>query len=349
MRVIVADMYFHKKHKKLNLKLIREISTIASILLINKIGYYSQEDLSNYKCLNIFHYLPNKFDKLRNVCILLHLIILSITIRLKGIEYDKILFLATNNICCNYALLLRLFKKNSIIVIHHYDIDRTIDSKKETILFKKRMHQYNHIVFAPFIKEGMQKYLGTNEKYIHVVPHPLFVSENNVIPNTSREHLIIGIGRNNDITFLQDLKKVDLKSDCKHKNFIKMRTNGESYLGINLEIFYARDISQEQFDDILYSAKACVVIYNDSYRYRYSGVIVDALSHGCIVICNDIPIGLYYKTICPNNCKVIKSAQELYDLANIELPVFDEEEFYQYLAENSNAVIREKLYDILYK
>lgn len=349
MRIIVADMYFHKKHKKLNVKIIKEISTFASTMVVNGGGYYSQSNLPGIDLLDSFYFLPRKIDKLRNIFILLHLIILSITLVVKKLKYDKIIFLSTNNICCHYALSLRLFKRGSVVVIHHYDIDRTIASLRESELFKKRMNEYDHIVFAEFIKEGMIKFLGTREDRIHIVPHPLFVSKENIYREIEKKNIIIGVGRNTDPIFLSNMVDIDKESGHKSLNHIQLRTNGTPYVGNNVELFNRQDISQDEFDELLYRAKACVVIYPKTYRYRYSGVIVDALSHGCVVICNQIPIGVYYKSICPKNCKIVKDAKELYDMAFVDIAEFDYNEFYKYLNENSNSVIREKLYEAIHK
>lgn len=347
MKTVIADMYYHKKHKKLNLSLIKGISSKASLVIVNKKGFYTNEDIGDNDSIDVFHYLPSKYDKVRNFCILLHLFLLYIRLCISKINYDSILFLSTNNICCNYAIKLGLFKGKKIVVIHHYDIDRTIDSIKETKMFQQTMNQYEHIVFAPFIKKGMIDHLGIDSHRVHIVPHPLFIADNNQCYNIERSNIIIGIGRNNSLSFMKTLVDIDQKYPLVNKNKIKMRTNGETYKGRNVEIFKVNDISQNEFNSILEGSKACVVIYERSYRYRYSGVIVDALSHGCTVICNDIPIGRYYADICPNNCMVIKNAADLFEIAKSSLKDFDIREFKQYLAANNNSVIIEKLYEVL--
>lgn len=344
-KIVVAEMYYPEGHRLLNVELIEILSTFTKITIIDDGAYFNKKKLRSKvdRWIKVNPIILKRIEVLKTLSHIYNLI--QISVKLRKVYYDKIIFFSVNNLALYFSL--PFFKSDKIIVIHHYDIDRTLSRPIELKIFKRFMNKISHVVLSDFIKSGLEEKVGINSNKVFVVNQP-FINKNAELKiKNDRSKIFIGLGRNNSEEFIRKLLELDKYYTVgKLKYHIIIRSKNISYKGNNLTVINDY-LTREQYDDFLNTSSACIVTYPETYKLRYSGVIDDALSHGMIVILNDIPISKYFASLYPNNCLIIKSAEDLWNLAKNDLHSLNENEFNSFINSRKIELIKEQLESVI--
>ncbi|MCR6504314.1 hypothetical protein [Bacteroides muris (ex Fokt et al. 2023)] len=213
------------------------------------------------------------------------------------------------------------------------------------------MNKVNHVVFADFIKDYLVS-IGVSANRIFVISHPLpdfsFTSK---MQNTNGPNMYIALGHANDENIIHDLIEYEKQKHCLERNNIHLvlRTQNsfnELPLSINIVTGF---LAEEHYIDYYRKAKGVLILYPDYFKYRFSGVLLDALVAKKKVIGRNIPIVRYYAQRYPSCCSFFEGVDDLMKkilLDNIALNV-NEEVYTSFLSAHSDQVITSQLNEIL--
>lgn len=321
MKIVVAEMLFPEGHVELNKKYTTILSNICELTVVDDGKYFSSMNLDNCSIITYSRIIPNfqklakikkiiPFFKLEVIDFIAHYInLIRISYKIRKIDYDRIVFFSARNDILGFAL--PLFKKGSVYVFHHVDLDLMTTKARYLWAFKQKMSKYHHIVLADFIKTGMIDSFGINPDLVKVVYQPIV---NNIeYRGTNRKRIIIGLGKGIDPEQLSYMIQYDKSHTGRLSYKILLRDNNIEYEGHNLVVtkeYYSR----EKYEMYLNEASICVILYPFSFNLRYSGVADDALSHGLPVMGNDIKVINYFSDKYPEYCHVINDLSILFKL-----------------------------------
>lgn len=321
MKVVVSEMLFPEGHVELNKKYISILSNICELTVVDDGKYFSSMNLSNCNIITFSRIVPNfhKLEKIKKIIPFLKLDIIDfiahyinlirISIKIRKINYDRIIFFSARNDTLGFAL--PLFKRKSVYVFHHVDLDLMSLKAHYLWAFKRNMSGYYHITLADFIKTGMIETFGINPDLVKVVYQPIVNNIN--FCSGIRKRIIIGLGKGIDPEQLDFMIQYD-KSHKERLNYqIILRDNNIEYVGRNL-VVTKEYFSRDKYERYLNEASLCVILYPFSFNLRYSGVADDALSHGLPVIGNDIKVINYFSDKYPGYCHVINDLTLLFKL-----------------------------------
>lgn len=332
MRVLIAETLYPHGHVVLNELFVKTIAMQANVILVDSGNYFSDKTKSYCdKVIKLKHLEPFGNELVFFICYLINYFILAL--RLLYVKYDKIVFLSLRTDAFYFAH--RFFRKDSIIVVHHNDIDRMLSRKYELRLFSRYKNDVRHVVLADFIKEGLELQVGINTGNVYTVYQPIAQEYPiDFLKQTDRSNIIAGISSSIDKVFIRKLSDILEKSNVNLKNRLVIKTGEIEYNNDNIQTFN-HYLTRDEFDRILFEAKACLAIYPESYNLRYSGLIDDALSHGLIVICNDIKVSKFFKAKYPKSIIIIKGADDLIKIASETMPEVDYVEIEQFYRNHS--------------
>lgn len=337
MQVVIAETLYPEGHKKLNKSFIELISANHDVTLLNNNNYFSIES-KKVNVIDVFQFKPKYFEIIYTIVYFINIVLIAIKIR--NLQYDKLIFLSTRIDSLYFAL--PLFKKNSIVVVHHNDIDRMLNRPFENCIFKRYMNKISHVVLADFIKEGLIRETKVDNENVHVVYQPcVHKVDIDQLKISERKNLIIGLGQSLSSAIITDLIKLDTNRPIKWYNYLKIRSKNVEYNSNNLEVS-SKYLSDEEYYNRLADAVACLVIYPKSFNYRYSGVIDDALSHGLVVYCNDIPVSKYFMSLYPNSCRPLKDLNELLTILSSKVNPADESEIQAFINSHSSKKVADQ-------
>lgn len=342
MKLVIAQMMFPKGHRLLDEKFVKLITKFAEVIIIDDGKYFDLNKLPKEK-ITRFVIHPFFSPRIEVVKKFLHFInILQILFIITKLHLNDVVFLSIHPSI--YTWIGWMSKSLNITLIHHYDIDRTLSNTKSIRLFNKCANKVKHIVLAGFIKEGLLKHTTVKSENIFVVDQP-FIHDFDLtgVLQGHNNNVIIAMGSNNDTQIVEQIIRYDKENpDINLKNKIILRHNRIKYIGHNVEVLNGY-LDREAFDNYLQNYKACIVIYSESYKYRYSGIIDDALVHGMIVISNNILVGRYYNKKYPSNCYLFNKIDELFRLANQEIPRVNEKELLEFANSHSDMNVLNQL------
>ncbi len=304
--IVIAEMHYSKSHLKLNERYIDLISTFADIILVTD-GEYFRSKFDTIKTIKIKRFYSKRIDYLKYFLHVLNLV--QIAWKIRKIDYSSILFLSIHS--RSLLKCLGLFKKNSIVAFHHYDIDRMLNSDYETNLFNKRANKFKHLVLASFIKEGLCKKTSVLPENVYIVNQPKIV--NSQERELKKRDIVLSIGQAYNSILIDELIEKILSTNTELRYKLVIRTKNKTLKDKDVELF-SGFLEREAYDELFTRAVAILITYPDTYQLRYSGVIDDALSKGIPVICNDLPISRYFSKLYPHSCKIFLSINELIEI-----------------------------------
>ena len=209
----------------------------------------------------------------------------------------------------------------------------------------KYANKVNHIVFAPYIKNHLVT-MGINSDRIYYLPHPINLKSNY---SSRKESFALSMGLESNDDLLKRL--VQLEEDTSFLN------DNEMTLTIRSKDLVVKDcktinvishfLSQKEYEDLYYRAKYAFVFYPHTYKYRFSGVIMDSLASGTIVIGNRIPIVEHFAKMYPNNCKCIDSISEIPSIIS-QNNSYSKEEYDTFIKDFSDDTIKRSLQNIIF-
>lgn len=346
MKGIIVDFLFPKGHKELNKNIISYLSHVSNNTVVVSEGYFKQElnDINNITLKKIRELNPKENAILHRWFALKNMLDAN-----KLLRWDKFDFVWINTFeTITFAIGRKIIKNKKIFIVHHNNTDE-LSNKIKRFFFNRYKNKVNHIVFEEFIKEYLIKEIGVNDKQIFVIPHPLNHQKKEVSVNCENI-LCIGLSNSNDESLITNIINKEEQSEIFRKNNIQLvlKSKGEHKDRESLKIIRGY-IPEQQYDHYVQNCKFILVPFSTSYKNRTSGVIIDALSNGKIVIGSNIPIINSYADEYPNICYPFNDVDEIPNIIlNLSIESQDiKKEFGRFRQAHSEDIIIEKLRLIL--
>lgn len=346
LKITVVDTIFPLGHKKLNHILIRLFpEEIKDILVVNFNNFYNKDQLPNVRLADV-----NLFGvyKKYTINILLQIVnYLLIFFKLFNRNNDIRIYFTFDNIAFLFANFLFFNRRN--IIIHHNNTD-LLQNKYHRIFFKLYMNKVEHIVFASFIKDKLID-LGVRDNKIFVIPHPISKENLKNLSMHKSESIFIGIGYASDESLFSEIIAYEEKFKILNTNNIKLvlRSKSLNYTNRNIQIITGH-LTEENYESLNSNASGILCLYPKSYKYRYSGAILDGIKHKKFIIGSNIPIVNHFINIYPSLCYAFDSVEELFNLmVKLRNQNYDLDEYNSFTRyhgnENVCIAIRNMIYD----
>jgi hypothetical protein len=309
MKISIIDTIFPIGHKELNNKLISLFPKInMDILVANNGSFFDEDEISNvaFKDFNLIgqhkKYYFNIIFQIFNY--------INIWFKLFGRKDDIKFFFTFENISFAFARIL--FSNSRNVLFHHNNIDY-LTIKYVRFFFKTYMNSVQHIVFAEFIKERLIE-IGVKENKIFVLTYPVPKDEN-ICKDEEIKNLFIGLGYASDENLFKKIIEFEDKFKVLKTNKIKLilRSSNLEYVSENIT-FFKGHLSVEEYTNLNCRATGILFLYPQTYKYRYSAGIVDALRFKKIIIGSNIPVILHFKKLYPNLCYSFDTIEELFSI-----------------------------------
>lgn len=346
MKLLIADLVYPYGHLNLNnhlLDILSGIDYIDSLKVLNYKNYYSKNN-NGIKLYKLHYLLYSKNVILRYFTPFINALLVSF--RCLFIKYDKVIFFTFDTLS---FYIVTLFIKKPIYLFHHNNTDQLNDPKKN-FLFRLYSNRVNHIVFDGYIKDYLLS-KNVHDNLIHVLPHPLPIHSfktSCILGDDLRK--FIGLGHENDSTLISDIVNYELHNHVLEKNNIKLvlRVKYNFDFDVPKSITIISDyLSREDYEQLYHSAFGVLVLFKESYRYRYSGTIVDALDLKKVVVGRDIPVVRSFSKLYPKSCFVFYTIDDFFNkiISCSKVPDYEHNIFQ---LNHSDYKIRRKFYEILY-
>lgn len=332
-------------HKCLDEHYIRILSGFSEVYVIARAGWY--ENLPDN--VRILDYTPKLIsEKCSNRCLqyLLSVRVMHFSKQMQKREKFDYIIAGTFN---TMTLLLgkNWFSKENTYIMHHNNTDllsRPI-YRKVFDLYKKK---FNHIVQEDFIKEYLISELNITDGQVVVLPHPLNISYKKC--STKIQYDCIGISNSNDEESVGQLIQMEKEHHAFRDKKIKilLRSATKKYYDEYLEVITGY-LSSQKYDEYISSANSILIPFPDTFRYRESGSLIDALSNGIPVLGGRIPLLEVYSEQYPNICMTYTNIHELPILLEkmkmVDVPL-KERDFLKFIHDHSDENITEVMKDI---
>jgi hypothetical protein len=305
-KVLFIDILCPMGHKKINEKYIQLFSPAADLTVVAHPDYYSElppnvKIITKNKLNMREGKLLARIDGFRNMRICSKIA--------NSIKPEYIFFSSYETIASLFIGLF--FNAKKAFLLSHNNIDETTNRVKRFI-YNLYARKVNHIVFEEFIKNYLIETFKISSKKIHVLPHPTY--ENNInIDSTTKtyRYKCVGISNSNNDVIVKKIidieteKNVFKKSNCKIILKSKIYEFDNGYLKV-----FKGFISSNEYSEYMSNAKFIYMPFPDTFNYRVSGTLIDAISQNKSVISHNIGLIKHYEKKYPNICITINNVDE---------------------------------------
>ena len=229
---------------------------------------------------------------------------------------EKMLILSSTTFMNFLLLFFCLFFKTNVHVVLHSEISNQAPgniSKKLSVLFRFRPKNLQFIVNADFIKERMERF---NEGFqflsvLHPVPQPL---KRQKVENCGYEFCSVGsysIGKNSD-QILQLKRILGDHVNLGHIGPLISSVYDKEVLSMLFPEPQEKALDVTQFQIMLENVRGILMFPTYDYQYyAVSGVVVDALAHGKIILSTQNQSLGELKKLIPNTLFVFNDIEEM--------------------------------------
>lgn len=313
MKLFVHDTVFPIGHKLLNERLLSYLGEYT-LLISNHNNYYDklQDNWCYIDCaLPKNNHSPLIARGLTTLGSIAHLQ------KAKKESFDKVIYFTFDTI--NFAAERFFLKKKDVYLIHHLNTSELINPKKAKI-FQTYSNQVKHIVFGDFIKSFLVESLAVDENRVLSLPHPILLNNNQNTPaanhleaNNKDQRLWIALGYANDLSLIDEIIKYENKTHLLENNNTKLilrwfkpplETKSISILSGHLDA--------SVYNQLYSAASGVLLLYPQTYQYRFSGALMDAMANAKPVIGSSIPVTHEFESEYPSFCSSFTSVPDLF-------------------------------------
>ena len=347
MKLLIADTQYPKGHYNLNihlLKLLSSLDFIEEVKVLNYKEYYRDIEKEKFKLLKLKCLFFSKNEYWGYILSFLNAIIIKM--RLLCIKYDKVIFFTFDTLS---FFLISIFTNKNIYLFHHNNADHLVN-KYKSIFFNLYKNKVYHIVFEDFIKDYLVK-KGVDSNLVYVIRHPLPVLLNTCQPlSNKKSKIFVGLGHGNDESLLCEIINKELETKILQNNNIKLVIRSQQkYIKLPPSVKIINDfLSKEEYENLYSEASGILILFPYSFKYRFSGTLLDAFYSKKIVIGRNIPIVKSFSQMYPNSCYIFDKVNVLFNLL-LDKSEFDNDEYQIFLANYSDNNIQNQLNEVLFK
>lgn len=342
MKIAIVQMHYPKGHRRLDQEYVRILSQDNELVIVDDGKYFPNEWCAEMgvERLRVHPIMVKRWERFKRFLHYLNLLYVFMVLKVHRKSYDAILFL---NIHCALYFVSKWLPQKKVIIFHHQDIDDMLSYPLYKQQFNKVKNEYIHICLADFITEGLVKETGVDAGKIHTVFQPLVFNTDLVQNNMTKDNLLIGIGNSTDEGVINALIEYDKNHSVgQPHNSIIMRSKTQEFKGNVLTVINGY-LPRDEYESLYTRAKASIVMYPKLYKLRYSGIIDDSLAKQLVVYANDNQCARYFSSKYPNNVKIFKSAEELWNMSQMDIPKPDPTEYDLFINNHSDNIIRLQL------
>ena len=329
MRILYIDAIYQPGHKNFNSKMISAFSKLGEVDVLyhnkNIVNENAGTVKNSFPIKEKFYYKKKFFYKL-----IYRLKYISmwkwVTDFINRSDYDFYFISYIESV--SFALGTKKIRKNCGFVDHLYG--QTVANKTKFRFFKKINANLKAGFMEKYICEFAKNAGCENAFYF---PHPLINGNFESCP--TGVGAVIAPGGNNDEAFISQLVSQSVKLDDRlsKKLIIKGQKDFESQ---KLKI-YSGKLSDSEYSKLMSESSAFLLIYNDDYNLRTSGVFYEAIALNKIVYLRDNNTMKKINEQFENVVKCFNTVDELIDLINGDNSFVDYSEIKREHSEESVA------------
>ena len=327
-------------HKNLDENYIRILSRFAQVWVIARKGWYN----SLPDNVTLVEYNPQCISEKCNNKILKHVLsVLVMNFSRELLQKEKFDYLIAGTFdTLTLVVAKKWFLPECTYIMHHNNTD-LLSRTFYKIVFNSYKNRFYYIVQEKFIKDQLVRMENLETNKVVILPHPVNVNKKENSKDKIYDY--VGISNSNDENAVKELIRLENAFQFLKKGRVTMllRSKKEEYSDDYLTVIKGY-LSSEQYEKYISNAKCILILFPDSFKYRESGSIIDALSNKIPVVGSNILIVKEYSDRYPNICKVYNNIQELPHLLK-ELEMISDEEkekdFSRFIEEHSDGNIME--------
>jgi hypothetical protein len=342
--IIIFDVFFFTEHKPLNNKLIYLLTLKANIILLTKDNYYDDLNSENIKKVRTKFFIPYKKRErwyIRETKLLLNS--LAGWIAIYPHKAKKVFFLTFDTI--NFCVSRIFFLKKTIYLYHHGNPDGLRYNRYKRF-FDFYKNAVNHIVNMDYIQSYLIYNIGVKSKRVFVLTFPIPEMPSNVNSVIEKRKLYIGLSNSNDEKIIDNIIEYENKLQLlkRHNIRLVLRSQERQYNNNDVVEVLNKYVLNKDYEHYYIIANGVIIIYQQDYGYRVSGVLLDGLTAGKRVFGRNIPIVSYYAKKYPSNCIVFHTIEELFQklIAYKDIAI-DVGEYKSFLADHSSQRVLDDL------
>ena len=322
--ILIFEPYIQKGHKFDNNQLVSILSQKYRLLIPNPHNYY-EVNSPNIKYIKVLELRREGRGKyLTRIICFLNFLFIRISILWR--KYDQIFVMAYHTPHFKYQY--KLMPNKPITVLEHFNIDRLVEKKERDDYFTF-CNKVGHMVYASYVRNYLES-LGINKERIYVIAHPISMvdSNNSTPPPNSYYKRILCPGLSNDEKLLKEIVEYENKTHLLEKNRVLLTLRCDLRdMSLPKSINNMKGyLSADDYDNLYKQSNGILVAYPSNYSFRFSGVILNSLCVHKVVFGNDIKIVQFFSENYPNNCRLYKSIDDLFNQMIGDF-VYDEAEF----------------------
>lgn len=338
MKCAILDFNYTSMHLMINTIYIKALSSYTDIDIYDTSMDYAflKSKSVNIKRMKYIH-VNTKSAFLIRLIGLLNIIIQSISINFKN--YDKVFILGYDIISFSFGRIF-LPNKRKLYLFHHMQIDE-LQNRIKRFFFLTFMGTVNHIVLGDFIKRGLLNILPISEDTVFILNHPSYEYDNIVPDNSNGKKIFSGLSYSNDENIITEIINIENEKNILARNNVRLilKSKKSTYNSDGLVVFTG-SLDRQTYDNYFKNSVGIVILLNSTFKYRISGVMIDALSYKKPVFCTNILSVQEYSSIFSGICFVGKSTMDIIRLLiNWEKKDVDNKMYEKFILESSLSSI----------
>lgn len=343
MKILVFDTWLPQAHRKLYNSIIEILSRSNSLIVINKNDYYDcVSDNIQYKTIPLLD-LDRGGLWYKRLAHILNFLMARLSIL--WMKYDRVLIPTYHT--RHFGWQKKWMGKAPIFLMEHYNVD---DISYPLMLnhYLSYANEVHHLVFAPFIGDYINS-LGVDKSRVHFIHHPLFTED--LHKNSNKDNTFINVlcpGLSNDESILESIIEYERDHRILERNSIRLELrSNKDFDNVPQSIRFIKGfLTKEEYESLYNDTDLVLVTYPQSYRFRFSSVILNSMTKHKVLIGNNIDIVRYFSNKYPNNCLVFSSIKEFFDII-VQKHSFNEIEREEFINEHSKESIEIEINSIM--
>ena len=306
--LLIADPISPRGHKFFDTLYISELKRTTENILFLASDEITRNIMDDIQKIN----LPSKMFKYRS----------SIDYRIKMWQKLNIISKFKNKYNCKNTLFLSYENISTAIIAHrferlfvvnHNNIDEILTSKVKHLFFTSLPINVEHIVFHQYIKNYLNNEVKIKNK-INVIHHPALLFDDKPYEKPSP---IVVFAPSSSSDFTLDKIKYFFNILLKMKKLVTIVTKNRfrNFLPNSLNIISKDYFTIEEYKKWMVTADVVFVPLN--FKYRISGVIIDALANNNLVFTTKCPFTEGYKRDYPFMIHFVETINSNKDILEI--------------------------------
>jgi glycosyltransferase involved in cell wall biosynthesis len=342
MKILYIDQLCPRGHLKFNKQTIDKLSTFCDVDVVFSEDYFTIEDINGLRVNKWINY-PNDWSLYRH----------SFDARIKQIKvlkfanqivlnnrYDAVIFSSFDTISFSSFNFLFKMRKTPIYLIHHNNIDALSKSGIKRLIFRTYSNKVNHVVLEKFISQFLISKINVPSHKTFVVRHPIDKHMKSSIAK-GKDNLAIALSNSNDENIIETLIDIEKRERCLEEIGCKVILKSKKIIHKSATIETINGfIENSEYEQYYKKAKFILLPFKDSFNYRISGSLLEALSKGKVVIGNNSVMMQHYSHNYPYLCKCVNNTKDFLCLLK---GTYDEDEidkdFKRFINDYSDMVI----------